>query len=101
MCLELRWLPVQVIHGPVRNRRLVLFHPPAFEEWMRPPHLRRRFQVACITMLAHPSNQRAGQSQRAELRMDDHAADRADVAVDETQVARAPAVYAQHAKARG
>src|SRR3954452_22887373 len=54
-----------------------------------------RFHVSCIAMSADPSNQPACQPQRAELRMDDHATDVADLLVDESQLIHFRAVDVQ------
>jgi hypothetical protein len=69
---------------------------------VRVAHRRQRLDVACLASLAEPANQQRAEPQGAELRVNDDAADRADVAVGEPEVLvarKAPA--AQNALAGG
>ncbi len=69
----------------VQAPRIDVNHSRALEQRMHMPHLRDRFDVASRTLCAEMPRQNARQTDRAELRMNDDATDRADVRVRETQ----------------
>src|SRR4051794_8915747 len=86
---------MQVVNGPTRGTRIELSHSSFLKKRVHLAHQRHRFGVACFAMLADASDEQAGQAQRPELWVDDHAADGADVMVGEGQLCVARAAQAQ------
>src|SRR6476619_2136253 len=99
--VEVRALAAAPATRQVLGRKLNPPHPGALEERVGRAHGGDGFDVACLAMLADPANQRRAQAQGAELRVNDHAADRAHVAVGEAQVFLSREVAATEASLAG
>src|SRR4051794_21078286 len=74
-------------------------HPAALEERVGLPHDRDCFDVARAVVAADASHERGRQTERAKLRVDDHAADRPHMTVCEGELVIAAAAQAERAAA--